>query len=94
MDSFLYSLQKEDTWFPHDYLYILGMTSIFIAAKMHEEYMLGIETLLQELGHGKFKKSEVLIMERKILQALNFHIPSKNIYEESLLRFKFYSDLN
>jgi hypothetical protein len=39
------------------------MTSIFIAAKMHEEYSIGVDTLIKELGHGKFSKSEILLME-------------------------------
>ena len=53
--------------FPHNYLYLLGITSVYIAAKFEEIDMVPLDIIVRDLGHNKFTKAEVLSMEIKIL---------------------------
>ena len=67
MDAFLAALHQDRVVFPHNYLYLLGITSVFIAAKVEEVQMVPMEIVVKDLGHNKFKKEEVLAMEQRIL---------------------------
>jgi hypothetical protein len=67
MDNFLAALHSEKVIFPHNYLYLLGITSVFIAAKVEEVEMIPIEIVVNDLGHKKFSAEEVIAMEARIL---------------------------
>lgn len=67
MDSFLYNLNKEKVYFPGKYLYLLGVTSIYIATKFQEVKQFSVETTLEELAHNKFDAEQLLLMEQRIL---------------------------
>lgn len=63
MDSFLYNLNKDKVYFPGKYLYLLGVTSIYIATKFQEVKQFSVETTLEELAHNKFDAEQLLLME-------------------------------
>ena len=63
MDNFLAFLHKDRVIFPHNYLYLLGITCVLIAAKFEEIDMVPLEIIVNDLGHKKFPKQEVLAME-------------------------------
>lgn len=88
MDNFLAKLHHEKVIFPHNYLYLLGITSVYIAAKFEEIDMVPIEIIVKDLGHNKFTKAEVMAMEIKILQTLNFKIPRNSSYDEAHILLK------
>ena len=56
MDNFLATLHRDKVIFPHNYLYLLGITSVYIAAKVEEIDMIPIEIIVKDLGHSKFTK--------------------------------------
>ena len=84
MDKFLSSLHHDKVVFPHNYLYLLGITSIFIASKYEEVQCIPLDIIVDELGHKRHKADEVLMMELRILQVINFRIPQNCVYEDAL----------
>jgi hypothetical protein len=58
-------------------LHLLGLTALLVATKYEEIYAPDLKDLL-DVSENKFTKAEVLIMETKILTALdfNFTLPS------------------
>ena len=40
------------------------------------------------LGHKKFTKNNILVMEQKILEALEFKIPKTSIFEEAIIKLR------
>lgn len=83
LDNFLSNLKAQKVSFPHSYLYLMGATCLFIAAKYDEVESIGIEMLIRELGHDQFTQDEVLQMEKKILENVNYRIPINSVYEET-----------
>ena len=48
-------------------LYLIGITSIFIASKIEEVRPLSVKLIEKELGHDQFTDLEILEMELDIL---------------------------
>lgn len=67
IDKFLTKLKENKVVFPHSYLYLLGTTALFIAAKYEEVQCIPLDMIVKELGHNNFESKEVLQMEKKIL---------------------------
>ena len=71
-----------------DLLSLIGITSIFIASKHEEVRPLSLDWVAQELGKKKYHKKSILLMERKILEAISFRIPKSTIFEETVIKLK------
>lgn len=69
--------------FPHTYLYLLGITSLFIASKFEEVEAISISMIVREIGHNQYTEKEVLQMEKKILTNIFYRIPVISFYEET-----------
>ena len=67
MDCFLSTLNRGMVTFPNHYLYLLGLTALFISAKHEEVQSIPLDMIVNELGHKQFKVEEVLQMEKRIL---------------------------
>jgi hypothetical protein len=57
-----------------DRLFLLGIASVLLTSKFEEIKPIRTQILLEKAGHGKFSHSEILDMERDILQAVGFRI--------------------
>ena len=72
-----------------DLLYLIGLASVFIACKHEEVHPLSVNLVVDTLGHKKFSKMQVLVMEQKILEALQFTIPKTSLFEEVIIKLRF-----
>ena len=52
LDNFLAILNSESMCFPHSYLYLLGITSLFIASKYEEVQAIPLEMIVSDIGHN------------------------------------------
>ena len=52
LDNFLANLNEDMVSFPHCYLYLLGITALFIAAKLEEVQAIPLDMIVEELGHN------------------------------------------
>ena len=75
-------------WLEQDLLYLIGMTSIFIACKHEEVKLLSISTVIKSLGHNKYSAREIFNMELKILQVIQFRVPKTTLYDEAIIKIK------
>ena len=69
MDRFF--SQVKETLLPTQ-LHIIGVQSMLLATKMEEVYPLKIKTVFEKIAHKKIPMAELVEMERKIVEALNF----------------------
>ena len=67
-------------------LHILGVQSMFIASKMEEVYPLKIKTVYDKIAHRKIAMADLVEMEKKILEALNFSLNSSTFFDLAMLR--------
>lgn len=67
-------------------LHLLGVTTLFIASKYEEIYPPELKDFLV-VSENLFKRDEVLILERDILQKLNFKVTAPSSYR-FLQRFR------
>jgi len=67
-------------------LHLLGVTTLWIAAKYEEIYPPDLNDFLQ-VSENKFSRQQVLNMEKKILMELNFKITAPSPYR-FLQRFR------
>jgi hypothetical protein len=49
---------------------------------------LSSEIIVETLGHNKYSKEQVFIMERKVLEAITFKIPKSTLIEEVIIKKK------
>ena len=69
MDRFF--ANSEETLLPTQ-LHIIGVQSMFVATKMEEVYPLKMKTIYDKIAHKKIPIAELVDMEKKIVEALNF----------------------
>ena len=69
MDRFF--SQVKETLLPTQ-LHIIGVQSMLLATKMEEVYPLKIKTVFEKIAHKKIPMAELVEMERKIVETLNF----------------------
>ena len=93
MDLFFEEAQKSNISLQSDLLYLIGMTSVFIACKHEEVNPLGIRLVEDTLGHKKYTKAQILTMERKILEATQFKVPKTTIFEETIIKLRYLQSL-
>ena len=87
MDTFFY--KTNITYQPSD-LHLIGICSIFIASKFCDINPIRIKFLLEKIGHGKFNKEEIINMEEKILNVLQYDILKPTIYEFTTFFLRIY----
>ncbi len=58
---------------------------MLIASKMEEVYPLKIKTVFEKIAHKKVPQSEIVKMEERILNNLDFTIKCWTIYDEVML---------
>lgn len=85
MDNFFY---KSDTSYQPNDLHLIGICSIFIAYKFCDINPIKLKFLVEKIGHGKFSKEEIINMEEKILNTLNYDILKPTIYEFTTFYFE------
>jgi hypothetical protein len=57
-----------------DNLYLIGMSSVFIASKYEDIVPIFMKQMLDDVGHFKFTRTHILSMEREMLSTLGFKI--------------------
>lgn len=62
-------------------LHIIGVDSMFIATKMEEVFPLKTKTVYEKIAHKKIPVSELIEMERKICEALNFSLTTATFFD-------------
>ena len=85
MDNFFY--KSRDSYKPTD-LHLIGICSIFIASKFCDINPIRLNFLVEKIGHGKFSKEEIINMEEKILNVLQYDLLKPTIYEFSTFFFE------
>jgi hypothetical protein len=78
MDNFFY--KSNNSYQPSD-LHLIGICSIFIASKFCDINPIRLKFLVEKIGHDKFSKEEIINMEEKILNVLQYDILRPTIYE-------------
>ena len=85
MDNFFY---KSDISYQPNDLHLIGICSIFIAYKFCDIHPITLKFLVEKIGHGKFSKEEIINMEEKILNTLQYDILKPTIYEFTTFFFE------
>ena len=78
MDNYLQKAQKK---FNENDIHLIGMVSMYMASKMEDIIPLHMVHIKTKIGHDKFTKSEIIMMERDILKVLNWDIILITIYD-------------
>ena len=70
-------------------LYLLGMTVVFLSSKYEDVMPIAMRHLIDDVGHFKFTRTQILALEKDVLSTLGFKIVNLNChYNEACLRFK------
>jgi hypothetical protein len=85
MDSFFY--KSKCSYQPSD-LHLIGICSIFIASKFCDINPIRLKFLLEKIGHGKFTREQIIMMEEKILSTLQYDLLKPTIYEFTTFFFQ------
>ena len=85
MDSYFY--KSKESFQPMD-LHLIGICSIFIASKFCDMNPIRLNFLVEKIGHEKFSKEQIINMEEKILNVLEYDILKPTIFEFSTFFFK------
>ena len=71
MDNYL---QKTNKIYNENDIHLIGMVSIYMASKMEDIIPLHMVHIKTKIGHDKFTQEEIIMMERDILQILDWDI--------------------
>lgn len=88
MDHY-FSNEKESI--PVAKLHIIGVISMLMASKMDEIYPLKLKTIYEKIVHKKIDRKELIEMEAKIFEKLNFVTNYSSCYELTI--FKLYKSV-
>lgn len=55
-------------------IHLIGTSCIYIASKMEDIFPLQMKHIKTSIAHDKFNESEIISMERQILQTINFDV--------------------
>lgn len=78
--------QAEDTRLPITKLHIIGVISMLIATKMDEVYPLKVKTVFEKIVHKKIDKKELVDMEARIVEKLDFTLNVWSFYDLAILK--------
>ena len=71
MDNYL---QKTNKVYKENDIHLIGMVSIYMASKMEDIIPLHMIHIKTKIGHDKFSQEEIIMMERDILNILDWDI--------------------
>jgi hypothetical protein len=71
MDRFL---QLTNQVFASADVLIIGVTALFIAAKLEDSFSYSLRTFVHHMGHDKFTEKQVISLEKKMLVTLAFEV--------------------
>ena len=80
MDRYFIAKAKENITLTYPDLHLIGVVCIFIASKYEDVEAISMTSLLEEVGHGKFSKLQILKMEREILRSLSFKVHTDTLF--------------
>jgi hypothetical protein len=75
-------------------LHIVGVAAMFIATKMEEVYPLKMSTVYDKITHKKISIKELISMEHKLAETLNFEFVTSSFYELAVAKIANYLTLN
>lgn len=85
MDNYFY--KSKESFKPTD-LHLIGICSIFIASKFCDMNPIRLNFLVEKIGHDKFSKEQIITMEEKILNVLEYDILKPTIFEFTTFFFE------
>lgn len=62
-------------------LHLVGVSSMFAAAKYEEIHPLKLSVIYEKIARKKFKKTEILEKESDIVKALDFKLEVPSVYD-------------
>ena len=62
-------------------LHLIGLTAMFLASKYEEIHPLKLEVIFDKIARKKFKKSEILECEAKMIETLMFSLENPSVYD-------------
>lgn len=62
-------------------LHLIGLTAMFLASKYEEIHPLKLDVIYDKIARKKFKKSEILECEAKMIEALMFSLENPSVYD-------------
>ena len=62
-------------------LHLIGVTSMFSAAKYEEIHPLKLSVIYDKIARKKFKKAEILDKESDMVKALDFQLEKPSVYD-------------
>eukprot|EP00347_Sterkiella_histriomuscorum_P018699 403344513 len=68
--------------------HLLGLTCLWISSKLEDVKPVFLKQVLQDAAHNKYTQTEVLAMERKICQVLQFKLNEITTYECTMIALK------
>lgn len=78
--------KQEENRLPITKLHIAGVTSMLIATKMDEVYPLKIKTVYEKIVHKKIEKKELVDMESRIANKLDFFLNVWSFFDLAVLK--------
>ena len=82
-----YFLKSDISYKPSD-LHLIGICSIFISSKFCDINPIRLKFLIEKIGHNKFNKEEIIQMEEKILNTLQYDILKPTIFDFTTFFFE------
>jgi len=89
LDKYLRGKHQQRVVLTSETLYLLGMTVVFLSSKYEDVMPIAMRHLIDDVGHFKFTRTQILALEKDVLSTLGFKIVNLNChYNEACLRFK------
>ena len=85
MDKYFH---KSDVSYKPSDLHLIGICSIFISSKFCDINPIRLKFLIEKIGHNKFQKEEIIKMEERILNTLQYDILKPTIFDFTTFFFE------
>ena len=88
LDKYLRGKFQRGVILNSDCLYLLGMSVVFLASKYEDVMPIAMRHLIDDVGHFKFTRTQILALEKDVLSTLGFKLVNVNChYNEACLKF-------
>ena len=89
LDRYLIAKAQQGFALIADELYLIGMAVVFISSKVEDVQAIHLKQLIDNAGHCKYSKYEMLEMEKDILISLQFKLSeTQSLYNEVAIKVK------
>ena len=88
MDRFFSVKQRRRQEVGKEELHLIGLTSVLLSSKLEDVKPIYMSQVVQDAGHGKFSKSQVLDKELEMFEALEFRFDHRTAFEEACAKVK------